>query len=93
MCPQIEGKHVTVTGVLRNLMIGGQREPGEAPSSYFDLEHPRWNCKLKKVYVAYPGRRLWCTEGQRVEVSGTYHDGSDLFAGHYEITADKVRCY
>ncbi|MDO8310945.1 MAG: hypothetical protein Q7T25_03300 [Sideroxyarcus sp.] len=91
MCPQLEGKQVKVSGVLRNLMIGGQREPGEAPSSYFELDHPRWDCKLKKVYVDYPGERLWCSEGRRVEVSGTYHEG-DLFPGYNVITAREVRC-
>ncbi len=93
MCPQLQGKQVRVAGVLRNLMIGGQREPGESPSTYFDLETPGWDCKLKQVHVDYPGRRLWCSEGQGVEVSGTYHDGSDVFSGYYVIDADEVHCY
>lgn len=92
MCPQLDGKHIKVTGEMRNLMVGGHREPGEAPSTFFDLENPRWNCKLNKVAVSFPGRHLWCSEGQRAEVSGVYHDASDIFDGYYMIDADGVRC-
>jgi hypothetical protein len=92
MCPQLDGKHVKVTGILRNLMADVQEEPRQSPSTYFELEGPRWQCQLKKVYVDYPGRSVSCGEGRRVEVSGTYHDGSDLFSDHYWIDAQDVKC-
>jgi hypothetical protein len=92
MCPQLDGKHVKVTGVMRNLMNGVQEEPEQSPSSYFELEMPRWQCKLERVYVDYPGERVWCSEGRRVAVSGTYYDGSDVFAGYNWIDAREVRC-
>lgn len=93
ICPEIDGQQVTVTGVVRNRMVGGQREPGEAPSSYFDLESPEWKCRLERVEVAYPGRVLWCGEGRRVEVSGIYRESSSVFRAYSYIDAMEVRCH
>lgn len=93
ICPQIDSQQLTVTGVVRNRMVGGQREPGEAPSSYFDLENPDWKCGLERVEVVYPGRVLWCGEGRRVEVSGIYRESSSVFRSYAYIDATEVRCY
>lgn len=43
--------------------------------------------------MGYPGRRLWCGDGQRVEVSGTYHDGSDLLPGYHVIMLMKYTAF
>jgi hypothetical protein len=73
-------------------MANVQDEPEASPSTYFVLEKPHWHCKLTRVYVDLPGRGFWCGEGSRVEVSGIYHDGSEVFTMHHSIEATAVRC-